>query len=101
MSSPAVTTQSDTRATTRRGKTIPASPDWLHSLVSTARGDQVTITQLAAALGVHPFTVRRWIHDGRLESVMVGKRRRITRAAIERFLAREATPPAVQPAIPA
>jgi excisionase family DNA binding protein len=34
--------------------------------------------------------VRRWIRNGELEAVKIGKHRRITRKAVERFLAASA-----------
>jgi excisionase family DNA binding protein len=61
-------------------------PTWLTETIAAARGDRVSVPELAAALHVHPWTVRRWIKNGELEAVKIGKHRRITRKAVERFL---------------
>jgi excisionase family DNA binding protein len=80
----------------------PASPpEWLRTAVTATRGDRVTVTQLAAALGVHAWTVRRWIRAGRIEAPKVGTRLRISRAAVERFLATEAGTSTERTAVPA
>jgi excisionase family DNA binding protein len=65
----------------------PTPPSWLIETVAAVRGDRVSVVELATALDVHPWTVRRWIREGRLEAVKVGNQRRITRKAVERFLA--------------
>jgi excisionase family DNA binding protein len=62
-------------------------PPWLTETVAAVRGDRVSVVELATALNVHPWTVRRWIRDGRIEAVKVGSQKRITRKAVERFLA--------------
>jgi excisionase family DNA binding protein len=62
------------------------APTWLTETIAAARGDRVSVTDLATALEVHPWTVRRWIKNGELEAVKIGKHRRITRKAVERFL---------------
>ena len=67
--------------------TNPTPPSWLAETVSAARGDRVSVVELATALGVHPWTVRRWIRDGRIEAIKIGGQRHITRKAVERFLA--------------
>jgi excisionase family DNA binding protein len=68
-------------------KINPAPPTWLAETVAAARGDRVSVVELATAMDVHPWTVRRWIKNGELEAVKIGKHRRITRKAVERFLA--------------
>ena len=67
-------------------KTDLTAPSWLTETIAAARGDRVSVLELAAALHVHPWTVRRWIKNGDLEAVKVGNQRRITRKAVERFL---------------
>jgi excisionase family DNA binding protein len=42
---------------------------------------------------VHPETIRRLIHDGRLDAVRVGRVLRVHRAAVDRFLARQRVKP--------
>jgi excisionase family DNA binding protein len=72
---------------TMKTATNPTPPSWLAETVAAVRGDRVSVVELATALDVHPWTVRRWIREGRLEAVKVGNLRRITRKAVERFLA--------------
>jgi excisionase family DNA binding protein len=66
------------------------APSWLTETVAAARGERVSVTELATALDVAPWTVRRWIKNGELEAVKIGRHRRITRRAVERFLAASA-----------
>jgi excisionase family DNA binding protein len=66
------------------------APSWLTETVAAARGDRVSVVELAAAMDVHPWTVRRWIKNGELEAVKIGKHRWITRKAVEQFLAASA-----------
>lgn len=44
------------------------------TLVATPEPRQLTITEAAAAYGVHVNTVRRWIADGYLRAERVGPR---------------------------
>jgi excisionase family DNA binding protein len=67
-----------------RTKTSP--PTWLTETIEAVRGDNVSITEFAAAMNLHPWTVRRYVRDGKLEAVKVGRQRRITRNAVEKFL---------------
>lgn len=48
-----------------------------------ARGEFVTVKEAARLLGVHVNTVRRWIGDGRIETLVVGPTRRIRIARAE------------------
>jgi excisionase family DNA binding protein len=52
-----------------------------------------TVREVAGQLGVHPETIRRLIHDGRLEAVRVGRVLRVDGAALEGFLARQRVKP--------
>ena len=45
--------------------------------------DFMTVAEVAALLRVHPVTVRRQIHCGRLPAVRIGRRIRVPRAAVE------------------
>jgi excisionase family DNA binding protein len=45
----------------------------------------VTVEQAAEQLRLHPKTVLRYIHDGRLEATRLGKSYRIPRAALAAF----------------
>jgi excisionase family DNA binding protein len=61
-------------------------------------GSNVTATlysvrHVADQLGVHPETVRRLIHDGRLQAVRIGRVLRIDASELDRFLARQRVKP--------
>ena len=56
-------------------------------------GGLVSVREVAAQLGVHPETIRRLIHDGRLDAVRVGRVLRVHREAVDRFLARQRVKP--------
>jgi len=49
----------------------------------------VSVRDVADRLGVHPQTVRRLIHEGKLEGVRIGSGLYVTRAALEELLARQ------------
>jgi excisionase family DNA binding protein len=53
----------------------------------------VSVREVAVQLGVHPETIRRLIHDGRLDAVRVGRVLRVHREAVDRFLARQRVKP--------
>jgi excisionase family DNA binding protein len=55
--------------------------------------DLVSVRDVAGQLGVHPETIRRLIHDGRLDAVRVGRVLRVHREAVDRFLARQRVKP--------
>lgn len=52
-----------------------------------------TVREVAGQLGVHPETIRRLIHDGRLDAVRVGRVLRVHRQAVDGFLARQRIKP--------
>ena len=52
-----------------------------------------SVRQVADQLGVHPETVRRLIHDGRLDAVRVGRVLRIHSSELDVFLARQRVKP--------
>ena len=54
----------------------------------------VSVREVAAQLGVHPETIRRLIHDGRLDAVRIGRVLRVHREAVDRFLALQRVKPA-------
>ena len=65
-------------------------------IVSSAEGEQaglVSVREVSAQLGVHPETIRRLIHDGRLDAVRVGRVLRVHRRAVDGFLARQRVKP--------
>jgi excisionase family DNA binding protein len=53
----------------------------------------VSVREVAGELGVHPETIRRLIHDGRLDAVRVGRVLRVHRSAVDGFLARQRVKP--------
>lgn len=55
--------------------------------------DLHSVRHVADQLGVHPETIRRLIHDGRLEAVRVGRVLRVTTAELDGFLARQRVKP--------
>ena len=52
-----------------------------------------TVRDVAGRLGVHPETVRRLIHDGRLDAVRVGRVLRVHGDSLDGFLARQRVKP--------
>jgi excisionase family DNA binding protein len=65
-------------------------------IVSSIEGDPsslVSVREVASELGVHPETIRRLIHDGRLDAVRVGRVLRVHRSAVDGFLARQRVKP--------
>ena len=52
-----------------------------------------SVRDVANQLGVHPETIRRLIHDGRLEAVRVGRVLRVEKHAVDGFLARQRIKP--------
>lgn len=52
-----------------------------------------SVRQVADTLGVHPETIRRLIHDGRLEAVRIGRVLRVDADALAGFVARQRVKP--------
>jgi excisionase family DNA binding protein len=52
-----------------------------------------SVREVAGQLGVHPETIRRLIHDGRLDAVRVGRVLRVHKKAVDSFLARQRIKP--------
>ena len=44
------------------------------------------ISKAAHELGLHPFTVRKWIKQGKIHAVWVGQEARVPRSEIERLV---------------
>jgi excisionase family DNA binding protein len=61
---------------------VDPQPDTLYS-----------VREVAGQLGVHPETIRRLIHDGRLDAVRVGRVLRVHKQAVDSFLARQRIKP--------
>ena len=54
-----------------------------------------SVREVADLLGVHPQTVRRLIHEGKLEGVRVGSGLFVPRAALAELLARQRRKPSL------
>ena len=52
-----------------------------------------TVREVAGRLGVHPETIRRLIHDGRLDAVRLGRVLRVDATALDLLLARQRVKP--------
>lgn len=52
-----------------------------------------TVRDVANRLGVHPETVRRLIHDGRLDAVRVGRVLRVDSDSLQGFLLNQRVKP--------
>jgi excisionase family DNA binding protein len=57
--------------------------------VSTVEGNGslYSVREVANQLGVHPETIRRLIHDGRMDAVRIGRVLRVHGSALDKFLA--------------
>ena len=53
-----------------------------------------SVREVADQLGVHPETIRRLIHDGRMDAVRIGRVLRVHGAALEKFLVLQRVKPA-------
>ena len=60
--------------------------------------DLLSIDQVAVELGLHARTVRRYVHEGRLRAVRIGKQYRVARDAVDALTGRT---PAAAVAAPA
>lgn len=56
-----------------------------------------SVREVAERLGVHPETIRRLIHEGRMDAVRVGRVLRVARADVEAFIDRQRVKPARLP----
>ena len=52
-----------------------------------------TVRDVAVRLGVHPETIRRLIHEGRLDAVRVGRLLRVSASDVDEFLERQRVKP--------
>lgn len=52
-----------------------------------------SVRQVAETLGVHPETIRRLIHDGRLDAVRIGRVLRVDSQSLAGFVARQRVKP--------
>jgi excisionase family DNA binding protein len=65
----------------------------LTSVDSSGGTSLYSVRQVADQLGVHPETIRRLIHDGRLEAVRIGRVLRVDASSLDGFLARQRVKP--------
>ena len=61
--------------------------------VDSSRETLYSVRQVADRLGVHPETVRRLIHGGRLDAIRIGRVLRIQSGELDGFLARQRVKP--------
>ena len=61
--------------------------------VETSEPEVYSVREVADRLGVHPETIRRLIHDGRLEAVRVGRVLRVAAADVAAFIERQRVKP--------
>lgn len=61
--------------------------------IDTSSAQLYSVQDVAVQLGVHAETIRRLIHDGRLDAVRVGRVLRVEGPALESFLARQRVKP--------
>jgi excisionase family DNA binding protein len=66
---------------------------WCMSLAEDHGETLYTVRHVADQLGVHPETIRRLIHDGRLDAVRVGRVLRVAGSSLDGFLARQRVKP--------
>lgn len=66
---------------------------WWVALLEDNRNPLYSVREVADALGVHPETIRRLIHDGRLDAVRVGRSLRVAPASLDGFLERQRVKP--------
>lgn len=76
----------------RAAKSCESAGD-LTQVESSGSATLYSVRQVADQLGVHPETIRRLIHDGRLEAVRVGRVLRIESGELDGFLARQRVKP--------
>jgi excisionase family DNA binding protein len=60
--------------------------------MSAERDGPVSVREAAELLGVHPQTIRRLIHEGKLEGVRVERGLFVPRAALDELLVRQRRP---------
>ena len=68
----------------------------LRKIVAAVEGNRpelYSVRQVADQLGVHPETIRRLIHDGRLDAVRIGRVLRVHATAVDGFLMRQRVKP--------
>ena len=51
--------------------------------------EYLTVQEIAKTLKVHEQTVFRWIREGKLESVKIGRNQRITKEQFDQFVKKE------------
>ena len=57
------------------------------------RDEPASVREAADLLGVHPQTIRRLIHEGKLEGIRIERGLFVPRAALDELLVRQRRPP--------
>jgi excisionase family DNA binding protein len=70
-------------------------------VVSTATEEFLSPQEVGDRIGVSVYTVRRWIHEGRLQALKPGKEYRVRESDLEEFLRAREVHPKVPPRSPA
>jgi len=71
-------------------RAVNAAVHDLKTGVQLTPGQLLTPNQLSERWQVHPLTLRRWRHEGRIRALQLGRRVRFTREEVER-VEKEAT----------
>jgi putative resolvase len=56
--------------------------------VKTEQPKLLRVSRAAHELGLHPFTVRKWIKQGKIQAIRVGNEARVPRSEVERLVGR-------------
>src|SRR5216684_6823572 len=59
---------------------------WFFVQVKADEPKLLRVSRAAHELGLHPFTVRKWIKAGKIQAIWVGKEARVPRSEIERLV---------------
>jgi excisionase family DNA binding protein len=60
----------------------------------------LTVEQVSKILQLHPFTILKYIKQGKLNGVKLGRRYRIKKSDVEDFLERQGVTPTITPTKP-
>jgi len=62
------------------------------AMASKPFGRLLGIKEAASRLGISPHSLRRYILQGRIESIVIGRRRLVSETALERLVAASTVP---------
>src|SRR5712692_4700566 len=63
---------------------------WFFVQVKAHEPKLLRVSRAAHELGLHPFTVRKWIKAGKIQAIRVGNEARVPRSEIERLAGKTA-----------